>query len=185
MHSTDNLDDGYLGSGKRLGYSLAKHGKESHTKQIVEMCNSREALKLREKELITDEMRNDPACMNIAPGGGGGLNNLEHARKFHQAGYIAMMKNKDLSKAAKNNWSRHREKMLVATNSSISIAQIAAVSEATRSKRKQTMADRKHAQGSKNSQFGTCWVSREGITLKIRKDDLAVYIAQGYVNGRK
>lgn len=29
MHSTDNLEDGYVGSGKRLWYSINKHGKEN------------------------------------------------------------------------------------------------------------------------------------------------------------
>lgn len=29
MHSTDNLDDGYVGSGKRLWNSIKKHGKEN------------------------------------------------------------------------------------------------------------------------------------------------------------
>lgn len=40
MHSTDNLDDGYLGSGKLLGYSVAKHGKENHKREIVEVCSN-------------------------------------------------------------------------------------------------------------------------------------------------
>lgn len=30
MHSTDNLDDGYVGSGKRLWYSINKHGLKKH-----------------------------------------------------------------------------------------------------------------------------------------------------------
>lgn len=36
MHSTDNLEDGYLGSGKILGYSLNKYGRENHIKEILE-----------------------------------------------------------------------------------------------------------------------------------------------------
>ena len=29
MHSTDNLNDGYIGSGKRLWHSIRKYGKEN------------------------------------------------------------------------------------------------------------------------------------------------------------
>ncbi|MFA9263238.1 MAG: hypothetical protein ACEQSB_08035, partial [Undibacterium sp.] len=41
MHSTDNLEDGYLGSGKILGYSRKKHGDENHVREILEYLPSR------------------------------------------------------------------------------------------------------------------------------------------------
>lgn len=72
MHSTDDLDDGYFGSGKLLAASIRKHGKEKHHKEILEHLPSREALKLREKELVNTELVNDRLCMNLVPGGGGG-----------------------------------------------------------------------------------------------------------------
>lgn len=42
IHSTDNLDDNYLGSGKILWFSLNYHGKENHTKEILKYCDTRE-----------------------------------------------------------------------------------------------------------------------------------------------
>lgn len=70
MHSTDELEDGYLGSGKRLWQSIKKHGKEAHSYQILEHLPSREALRLRETELVNEELIGDPLCMNLALGGG-------------------------------------------------------------------------------------------------------------------
>ena len=52
MHSTDNLDDGYLGSGRRLRYSINKYGKENHHREILEYCKTREELKSRETEIV-------------------------------------------------------------------------------------------------------------------------------------
>lgn len=56
MHSTDNLEDGYLGSGKILGYSRHKYGDENHKKEILEYLNDRKSLALREKEIINEEL---------------------------------------------------------------------------------------------------------------------------------
>ena len=39
MHSTNNLNDGYLGSGKRLRYSIQKYGVDSHIKEIFKINN--------------------------------------------------------------------------------------------------------------------------------------------------
>ena len=72
MHSTDNLEDGYLGSGKILGYSRKKHGDENHNKEIIEMCSDRPALKLREKEIVNEELLSHPLNINLKYGGEGG-----------------------------------------------------------------------------------------------------------------
>lgn len=85
MHSTDNLDDGYFGSGKRITRSIKKHGRERHRKEILEFLPTRYELKIRETELVTEELRSDPMCMNIAPGGGGGFNNAAHRKKWVNA----------------------------------------------------------------------------------------------------
>jgi hypothetical protein len=72
MHSTDNLEDGYLGSGKQLQWSIKKHGKEKHIRDIIEHCLDRPSLVAREKYLIDDELIANPGCMNMARGGEGG-----------------------------------------------------------------------------------------------------------------
>lgn len=72
LHSTNNLDDGYFGSGKRLWRSIKKYGKDAHTKEIIEFLPTREELKSREKEIVNQECISDPLCMNIALGGTGG-----------------------------------------------------------------------------------------------------------------
>jgi hypothetical protein len=35
VHSTDNLDDGYLGSGTKLKKSIQYHGRKSHKREIL------------------------------------------------------------------------------------------------------------------------------------------------------
>lgn len=68
MHSTDDLDDGYLGSGMLLWKSIKKYGKEFHTKEIVHFCETRSDLAALE-EILVAEAKKDPMCMNLANGG--------------------------------------------------------------------------------------------------------------------
>ena len=73
MHSTNDLNDSYLGSGVRLKRSIKKHGKEQHIREILEQLPSRQAASDREKELITEELRADPMCLNCGVGGLGAV----------------------------------------------------------------------------------------------------------------
>lgn len=69
MHSTDDLDDGYLGGGKRLRYSIRKYGKENHKIERLEFFSSREELAKREEEIVNENEISKKECMNIIVGG--------------------------------------------------------------------------------------------------------------------
>ncbi len=73
MHSTDDLNDGYLGSGTYLSRSIRKHGREHFSMEILELLPSRVRLKEREREIVTEQVLADPLCMNLKVGGEGGF----------------------------------------------------------------------------------------------------------------
>ena len=70
VHSTDDLDDGYLGSGTVLKKSIKRYGIAAHKCTIVEMLPTREAALALEKQMLTEEILSDVNCMNLVPGGG-------------------------------------------------------------------------------------------------------------------
>lgn len=72
IHSTNNLEDGYMGSGKKLWRSIKKYGIENHTKEIIEFFPNRDLLINKEKEIVNESLLKDKLCMNIALGGYGG-----------------------------------------------------------------------------------------------------------------
>lgn len=82
MHSTDDLADGYLGSGKRLWQSIKKHGEAQHRREVIEHLPSREALRLREAQLVDEQLLQDPLCMNLALGGGHGWEQYNTSPNF-------------------------------------------------------------------------------------------------------
>ena len=69
VHNTDNLDDGYMGSGRRLHYAYKKYGIENFTKEILKFFNtSKEAFEY-EGEIVNETLMKDPNCYNIQGGG--------------------------------------------------------------------------------------------------------------------
>jgi hypothetical protein len=70
-HHADHLDDGYLGSGKRLKQLLQPHHIDCFEREILEFCESGKALKVREREIVTRELLAEELCLNLARGGGG------------------------------------------------------------------------------------------------------------------
>ena len=77
MHSTDNLEDGYLGSGKILGYSRHKYGDENHVREILEYLPDRKTLACREKEIVNEQLLSQPLNINLKYGGEGGTHGKE------------------------------------------------------------------------------------------------------------
>ena len=71
MHSTDDLDDGYLDSGSLVLKSIQVHGVNNHTREVLESLPSRTDLIKREREIVTAELVLDPLCLNLTVGGEG------------------------------------------------------------------------------------------------------------------
>lgn len=190
MHSTDDLDDGYFGSGQRISRSIKKHGRACHRKEIIEFLPSRILLKTREKELITEELRADPRCMNIAPGGGGGFISDEHRKKFLDGQKrISKQNGRNTGPtnivATRTPEARTKANSTNARSGGFQRCLEAAASKEAIAKRKATMAKRGHSRGEKNSQFGTCWVVADSSPIKIQKEQLSKYLNMGYSRGRK
>ena len=75
MHSTDDLTDGYFGSGTYLRRAIKKYGKENFKVEILEFCKNRKNLKLLESKIVTLQEIANVECMNLRVGGSGPLKN--------------------------------------------------------------------------------------------------------------
>ena len=75
VHNTDNINDNYMGSGKRLWYAYKKYGIENFTKENLKFFDTAKEAFEYEADYITEELIKDPNCYNIE-GGGKGWNTL-------------------------------------------------------------------------------------------------------------
>jgi hypothetical protein len=172
MHSTSNLEDGYMGSGKRLRYSIRKYGIDNHNKEILGFFESRELLIEAEKEAITPEMLIDRDCMNLAEGGSSGFDYIKYLRKNNPKYDIF--------------WREMQSNRLSVVHKLGLINYNTFEGRQHKEETKQLMSDKaKLRVGKANSQYGTCWITRNGVNKKIKKEDLEHWLNEGWVQGRK
>lgn len=69
VHNTNNLEDGYMGSGTRLHIAYKKYGIENFKKEILKYFDTAKEAFDYEANYITMELVKDPNCYNIQYGG--------------------------------------------------------------------------------------------------------------------
>lgn len=187
MHSTSNLKDGYLGSGKSLRYAIRKYGEKSFKIEIIEWCENREKLIQREKEIITEEYVNDVNCYNMKSGGAGGFNDQKHQFKCSQA---AGLKHRERML----NDSKYREKLTKKTSESNARGHKNGIRKSIqhyyswRGKKhnletieKIKLSKQGQGTGKTNSQFGSQWITNGEENKKIKSMEI---IPSGWRLGR-
>jgi hypothetical protein len=184
MHSTSNLEDGYLGSGKRLRYSIRRYGKENHTKEILEFLPTREKLVIREFEIIDNNLLNDVLCINLRPGGQGGFISEEQQRHRSICAGNAFAKKYKEDENFRKEVIRKRNIGVVKNHKQgkYNYNTFEGKTHSEETKLLISQVKKNTGVGDNNSQFGTCWITNEIENKKIHKGDP---IPKGWRLGRK
>jgi hypothetical protein len=197
MHSTNDLDDGYMGSGKYLRNSISKHGLEKHIMEILEYLPSRDKLRLREAELVNQDMLLNFDCMNLALGGDGGWELVNSNRTDAEWKAIQQAGGKAVLQLLST---RHAEKMKSDQAYSANIAEkiklgianmktprIWEYKHTEESKKKIVSAKKGKYLGISNPSSGKPWIYHLELKQckKIQAEELEAYLAEGWLKGRK
>jgi hypothetical protein len=201
-HKTKDLNDDYMGSGKYLRHAQEKYGIENFTKEVLFVFDTPEQMYDKEAEIVNEDFLATENTYNIKVGGFGGwdfinqnklngFSNVEVAKRGREItnkllteryGSLSMFS----SKIGKLGGQSCKNKKVgihdpAKKQEYAEIGRIAAQSPDAREKRKRTLAEIKHQQGEKNSQYGKMWITNGIESMMIHKNDI---ISSGWKKGR-
>jgi len=193
-HQTKNLVDDYMGSGKLIKAAIEKYGIENFKKEILHIFDNELEMNTKEKELVVVS----ESTYNLIEGGKGGFS---YINKNNLKLPLNENSKQKISNTVREHWQngvyeKNKQKLIEqnrtikkSTNFSINKSMLKKALEQAQSpnavmKRKQTFIENNHQQGSKNSQFNTCWINNGFENKKIKKDQLEYYLEQNWIKGR-
>jgi hypothetical protein len=187
VHSTWNIEDDYLGSGKRLIRSVNKYGRENFKREILAFFETNKEAYEYESHLVNEELIKDELCLNLKPGGSGGFSSEQqkmNANKSNQRQKWLMKNDKNwadnrickMKESGSNTFKKlHSEGKIKHDN-------FKGKSHTEESKKLMSESSKNKGLSDSNSQFGTCWITNGTQNMKIRKGDS---IPEGWSLGRK
>lgn len=233
IHSTDDLDDGYMGSGSRLKEAIKIYGKENFVKTVLKHFPTRDLASTYESEIVTEQLVHDKNCYNLKCGGDYGLTEgtilvrdkndvfmrvTTDDERYISGELVDFMKdrisvydkekgeyviiNNEEYKANKERYVTHSNGMVTVKDKSGNTMSISVNDERylsgelvpiwtgrkhsleTRKKQSEAHKRTQHQKGEKNSQYGTCWITKDTVDRKILKEELDSYIKIGWKPGR-
>lgn len=186
QHRTFNENDGYFGSGGKLyKEDLKKFGKENFIKEIIRYCNNEFDLDEWEAKIVDEEFVARSDTYNYQVGGQWELskwseagNRAKKEKLLNDPEFAKAISEKCRIRAVENNYGDHFEGYTFDWTGK---------KHKEESKKKIGIANSIHQQGSKNSQYGTCWIYNEDLkqNKRIKKEELYQWLELGWIKGRK
>lgn len=170
-----------------------KMGFENFTKEILFVYDTPEEMYAKETELVNEDFLLEENTYNLKVGGFGGwnyINNHSQQKEWARKGGANMPKHLRIKNGEKTG-GKNRQKWLndpssrppkVFTEEFNREMRERAWSDSAREKRRITKEESNFQKGSKNSQFGTMWITDGVESKKIKKTDL---IPENWKKGRK
>ncbi len=189
-HSTNDLNDNYMGSGKYIKMAITKYGIDNFIKEILFVFDNEKEAYDMEKQIVNEEFTKRKDVYNAIIGGDSfeSINsNIELRKEKNKRAAISMNKiiwnDPEFRK-------RNKERMSIQTKNLIKMGVLnppdwTGKKHKDESKRKIGEKNSKNQKGEKNSQYGTCWIYHKDFgNKKINKDEINDYMNEGWVKGR-
>lgn len=192
-HKTTNLHDNYMGSRKLLKRAIQKYGVENFSKEILHVFDNEVDMNAKEAELVTEEFVLQETNYNLCVGGHGGWSYVnksiwtEEKRLTHNKSIspFGTQLQQSLLNANPVKYSQDRsraaKKLQALRKEGIQPQPFAGKTHTPETKAKMSANSKGKTSGSKNSQFGSKWITNGTQNKKIKINDI---IPDGWYYGR-
>lgn len=188
MHKTDNLEDGYMGSGKLIQRSINKYGVENFSKEILHIFDNEEDMKNKEKELVVVSEE----TYNLCPGGKGGFGYINENKLWNTDNHLKASKsnlikaNEKYKELIKNESYREQNRFLIKEGMKKFYEKNDSpwLNKKHKPETIEKLKGHSRQKGDKNSQYGTCWITDGKENKKIKEKDFEFWKVSGYYKGR-
>ena len=189
IHKTNDLDDGYMGSGKILKRALVKYGIENFKKEYLEVFDNPEDMFHMESKVVNEDFVNDEQTYNLKVGGDGGFDYI-NSNGLTAKGMMGKKHNEETKKKMSDNCAMKREEVIrrsVAARKLLDLKPFLNKKHTKETKKKMSESSKGMGVGKTNSQYGTCWIHHVELkqNKKIKKEDLDSFVSEGWIKGRK
>jgi len=190
IHSTRILNDGYMGSGKRIQLEIKKYGVSNFSVDHLLFFENREALFLEEAKIVNNEMLSNPLNLNICKGGNGNWSvvnsNPELSFNCKSKGGKIRAANLTFEDRSKMSKKAHITKMNNGFKYDLShlVNYWTGNSHSDETREKMSLSHKGKHEGEKNVHYGTMWIyNLETLeSIRIKRDEI---IPDGWNKGRK
>ncbi len=184
-HITNNINDGYLGSGTYFKRAVSKYGKEYFEREILFECSTDEEMYEKEAEIVNEAFISRFDTYNLALGGKCGSwyyanqNGLNNSAGQCEAHHLKLKEDEEYRKWYCEKVSIGRREFI--KNNPENPNGWVGRRHTKESKKKIGVITSKAQKGSGNSQYGTMWITNELENKKVPKDS---DIPDGFRKGR-
>ena len=189
-HKTKNINDGYMGSGKRLIHAINKYGIDNFHKETLHICKNEEHMNILEYILVVPDRETN---YNLCEGGKGGFSFINENRLWKTDKHtLAAKRNAILATKASQEKSKTDLIWRQTINNKISVGMrtknmgcgFKNKSHTVEHKQRLSLIMKEKQKGKLNSQYGTCWITNGIDNKKINKEELDSWLELGYNKGR-
>lgn len=161
VHNTNNLDDGYIGSGAALKVAVKKYGVENFEREIIKFFDTMDEAFKYESKIVNENLIKDNKCYNEQVGG----------RYFNTLGKVVV---KDCN--GKCFWIFKDDKLYV--NGELKANWYG------EHHKKESREKTRNKMTPKESKNPRIWVCKDGVVKYIKKEILNEYLTNGWEKGR-
>lgn len=190
-HSTEDINDNYMGSGKYIKKAIIKYGVENFIKEILFIFSDEKEAYDMEKQIVNENFIKRVDVYNVIVGGDSfeSINsNIDLRKEKNKKAAISMNR---------INWNnpefreRNRERMIEQNKRLRNLGVLKnppnwkGKNHSEESKKKIGEKNSTRQKGERNSQYGTCWIYHiEFGNKKVNKNNIDEYLSNGWVKGR-